>query len=143
MGIIRTVLILAMPVAKSYLYPLQKYISNTMNLLVKLLITGLAVFISAYLLPGVKVDGMLSAIIVAAVLMLINAVVKPIMIILTLPVTVITLGLFLLVINAVCILLASKVVPGFTVDGFWWALLFSIILSIINSIFEGIAKRNE
>lgn len=114
-----------------------------MNLLVKLLITGLAVLISAYLLPGVSVDGMVSAIIVAAVLMLINAIIKPIMIILTLPVTVITLGLFLLVINAVCILLASRIVPGFQVDGFWWALLFSIILSIINSVFEGQAKKNE
>ena len=114
-----------------------------MNLLVKLLITGLAVLISAYLLPGVSVDGMVSAIIVAAVLMLINAIVKPIMIILTLPVTVVTLGLFLLVINAICILLASKIVTGFRVDGFWWALLFSIILAIINSVFEGLAKKNE
>ncbi len=114
-----------------------------MNLLIKLLVTGLAVLISSYLLPGVSVDGMLGAIIVAAVLMLINAVVKPVMIILTLPVTVFTLGLFLLVINAVCILLASKIIPGFRVDGFWWALLFSIILSIINAILEGLARKNE
>ena len=114
-----------------------------MNLLIRILVTGLAVLISSYILPGVTVDGMVSAIIVAAVLMLINAVVKPIMIILTLPVTIFTLGLFLLVINAICILLASSLVPGFHVDGFWWALLFSVILAIINSIFEGFARQNE
>ena len=88
-------------------------------------------------------DGMLGAVIVAAVLALLDAVIKPIMVILTLPVTFITLGLFLLVINACVILLASKIVPGFLVDGFWWALLFSIILALINSILEGIAKSNR
>jgi putative membrane protein len=113
-----------------------------MNLLAKLLITGLAVLISAYLLPGISVHGMVAAILVAAVLMLINVIVKPVMIILTLPVTFFTLGLFLLVINALCIMLAGQIVPGFTVEGFWWALLFSIILSIINFALEGVAKRN-
>lgn len=114
-----------------------------MNFIIKILISGLAVLITAYLLPGVTVDGMLGAVIVAAVLALLDAVVKPLMIILTLPVTVVTLGLFLFVINALVILLAGKIVPGFTVEGFWWALLFSIILSIINSVFEGMAKRNN
>ncbi|MEO6167014.1 MAG: phage holin family protein [Chitinophagales bacterium] len=114
-----------------------------MNFLVKILVSGLAVLITAYLLPGVTVNGMLGAVIVAAVLAVLDAIVKPLMIILTLPVTVITLGLFLLVINACVILLASKIVPGFTVDGFWWALLFSIILSIVNGVLEGIAKKNK
>ncbi|MBK9730158.1 MAG: phage holin family protein [Chitinophagaceae bacterium] len=114
-----------------------------MNFLVKILISGLAVLITAYLLPGVDVDGMLGAVIVAAVLAVLDAIIKPLMIILTLPVTIVTLGLFLLVINAFVILLASKIVPGFKVDGFWWALLFSIILSIISSVFEGMAKNNK
>lgn len=114
-----------------------------LNFFARILISGLAVLITAYLLPGVKVDGMLGAVIVAAVLALLDAVIKPIMVILTLPVTFITLGLFLLVINACVILLASKIVPGFLVDGFWWALLFSIILALINSILEGIAKSNR
>lgn len=114
-----------------------------LNFFSRILISGLAVLITAYLLPGVKVDGMLGAVIVAAVLALLDAVIKPIMVILTLPVTFITLGLFLLVINACVILLASKIVPGFLVDGFWWALLFSIILALINSILEGIAKSNR
>ncbi|MEP7127307.1 MAG: phage holin family protein [Chitinophagales bacterium] len=114
-----------------------------MNFLVKILISGLAVLITAYLLPGVAVDGMLGAVIVAAVLAVLDAIIKPLMIILTLPVTIVTLGLFLLVINAFVILLASKIVPGFKVDGFWWALLFSVILSIISSVFEGMAKNNK
>ena len=116
---------------------------NSMNFIIKILISGLAVLITAYLLPGIAVEGMTSAVIVAAVLALLDAVIKPIMIILTLPVTILTLGLFLLVINAVVILLASELVPGFTVDGFWWALLFSIILSMISSVFESMAKSNK
>lgn len=114
-----------------------------MNFFIKILISGLAVLITSYLLPGVSVDGMLGAIIVAAVLALLDAVIKPLMIILTLPVTIVTLGLFLMVINALVILLASEIVSGFTVDGFWWALLFSIILTVINSILEGIARKNN
>ncbi len=103
---------------------------------------GLAVLITSYLLPGVTVDGMLGAVIVAAVLALLDAVLKPIMIVLTLPVTVISLGLFLLVINALVILLASHLVPGFKVDGFWWALLFSVILTIVSSLLERVAQSN-
>ena len=107
-----------------------------MKFLIKILVTGLAVLISSYILPGVNVDGMLTAVIVAAVLALLNASVKPLLIILTIPITIFTLGLFLLVINALMILLASKIVPGFTVDGFWYALFFSIVLAIVNGIFE-------
>lgn len=81
-------------------------------------------------------------IIVAAILAVLNAVVRPLLIILTIPITVFTLGIFLLVINAVIILMADYIMPGFEVDGFWWALLFSIILAIINSIFESFARKN-
>jgi putative membrane protein len=107
-----------------------------MKFLIKILITGLAVFISAHILPGVSVNGMVSAIIVAAVLALLNASVKPLLIVLTIPITIFTLGFFLLVINALMIMIAGKIVPGFKVEGFWYALLFSIVLSVINAIFE-------
>jgi putative membrane protein len=80
---------------------------------------------------------------VASVLSLLNVVIKPILIILTIPITVFTLGLFLLVINAVMILLTTRLVPGFAVDGFWTALFFSIILTFVNSIFHGLATKNE
>lgn len=85
----------------------------------------------------------MSALIVAAVLALLNAVLKPLLVILTIPVTVFTFGLFLLVINALIILTADWMLADFTVNGFWWALLFSIILSIITSIFEGLNSNYE
>jgi len=116
-----------------------------MKFLIQLVISTLAVLITSYLLPGVEIVGnsFLTALIVAAVLAFLNAVVKPIMIILTIPITFITLGLFLLVINALMILLASRLVNGFHVDGFWWALLFSLILSLVSSILESIKRRDE
>jgi putative membrane protein len=104
-----------------------------MQILINLLLSGLAVVISAYVLPGVHVDSFLTAIIVAVVLGFANAVLKPILILLTLPITILTLGLFALVINAVLVLMVSSIIPGFVVDGFVWALIFSIILSAVNS----------
>ena len=111
-----------------------------MNPAVRLLINTIAVFVTAYVLPGVHVNGLLTALIVAIVLAVINTVVKPILVVLTLPVTVLTLGLFLLVINALMVLLAAAIVPGFFVAGFWWALLFSVVLTLVNSVLEGLAE---
>lgn len=106
-----------------------------MKLLLRILITSVLVTILSYVMRGVAVDSFLTALIVAVVLGLLNIFIKPIIVIFTLPVTVLTLGLFLLVINAVMILLCSEIVGGFTVDSFWTALLFSIVLSISQSIF--------
>lgn len=100
----------------------------------KILLTGIMVVLLAYLLPGVTVVSYLTAIIVALVLALFNLIVKPVLVLFTLPVTIITLGLFLFVINAIIILLVDAFVPGFSVAGFWIALLFSILLSIFQSI---------
>lgn len=111
-----------------------------MNIIIKFLLNGLAVVLTAYLLPGVDVTDYWTALIVALVLSIANVVVKPILIILTIPITVVTLGLFLLVINAIIILMADYLVDGFYVDGFWWALLFSLILSLFNSMFGDLAK---
>jgi putative membrane protein len=113
-----------------------------MNFIVKLLLTGLAVIITSYLLDGVYIEGYFAAIVVAAILAILNAIVRPLLVILTIPITVFTLGIFLLVINAVIILMADYLIPGFEVDGFWWALLFSIILAVINSIFESFTQKN-
>lgn len=112
-----------------------------LNFILKLLISGLTVLLASLLLPGVAVDGFMSAIIVAAFLALLNATLKPLLIILTIPITLLTLGLFLLVINAVMILLADAILPGFEVAGFWWALLFSIILSLFTSVFDTMTGR--
>ena len=114
-----------------------------MNTIIRLLVTALAVMISAYLLPGVRVKDFVTAIILAIVLALLNLLVKPILIILTLPVTIITLGLFLLVINALIILLASRLVSGFKVDGFFWALIFSLVLTLVNGVMNSIAGTSN
>lgn len=104
-----------------------------MNWLLKLLITTVLVVVIAHFLPGISVDSFTTALIVAVVLGLLNVFVKPILVFLTIPATIITLGLFLLVINAVIILLADYFVDGFAVSGFLSALMFSIILSLAQS----------
>lgn len=114
-----------------------------MNFIIRFLLNGLAVLAAAYILEGVDVDGYLTALIVALVLSAANAIVKPILIILTIPITILSLGLFLLVINALIILLVDYLVPNFSVSGFWWALLFSLILSIFNSIFDDLTKDKK
>ena len=108
------------------------------NFLIRLILSAVAVFICATVLPGAHVDGFLMAIVVAGVLAILNVLIKPFLVILTIPITLVTLGLFLLVINTILVMLASWLVPGFTVDGFWWALVFSVLLSIINSVFGGL-----
>ncbi len=114
-----------------------------MNLIIKILINALAVFILAHVLNGVSVNGYMGAIIVALVLAILNLFVKPLLVILTLPVTILTLGLFLLVINALIILLASEVLSSFTVDGIWIALLFSILLSVLQSILHSLFNTDK
>ncbi|MEO8532470.1 MAG: phage holin family protein [Flavobacterium sp.] len=105
-----------------------------MKLLLRLLVTAALVLLIANLLSGVHVASFGTAVIVAVVLGLLNLFIKPILVILTLPVTVITLGLFLLVINAIIILLCTHIVGGFAVDSFLTALIFSVILSVLQSI---------
>ena len=92
----------------------------------------LAVLISAYLIPGVIVNGIFVAFVVALVLGIINIFLKPILLILTLPINILSLGLFTLVINAFLVMLASRIVDGFYVSSIWWAMIFSLSLSIIH-----------
>ena len=108
--------------------------SKPVNTLVEILLSAIAVVVLANILPGIYVSGFLTAIVVAAVLILLNLFVKPLLIIFTLPVTIVTFGLFLLVINALIILICDALISGFRVSGFWYALLFSILLSIFQSI---------
>jgi len=106
------------------------------NIFINWCISALVIFVVAYILPGVTVSNFFVALVVALVLGLINALVRPIFIMLTLPITLITLGLFIFVINALLIMLAAAIVPGFAVSGFLWALIFSLILSIANAFFK-------
>ncbi len=114
-----------------------------MNWIAKLIIQAFAVFLTAYLLTGVHIEGFFTAIVVAFVLSILNFIFKPLLIILTIPATILSLGLFLFVINAIIIMLADDLVGGFRVDSFWWALLFSIILSVFNSLMTNDSKRNK
>jgi putative membrane protein len=104
-----------------------------MKTFLKLLLTAVAVIVLAYILPGVSVAGYFSAVIVAIVIALLNMIVRPLLIFFTLPATLVTFGLFIFVINAVIIMLADNLVDGFAVDNFWYALLFSILLSVFRS----------
>ncbi|MFZ9942334.1 MAG: phage holin family protein [Bacteroidia bacterium] len=108
----------------------------------KLVTFTLAVLITDWMLPGIQVDGVPSAIFLSIVLSLLNILVKPLLILFTLPITVFSFGIFLFVINAMMILLAAWLVPGFNVDGFWWALAFSLLLSLTASVLETIGLKS-
>ena len=111
-----------------------------MGILINWLLNALAILTAAYILPGIHVDTFVTALVLSVVLGIANVVIKPILVLLTLPITILTFGLFTLVINALLVLGATYIVPGFTVDGFLWALVFSIVLSLIswalNTIFN-------
>jgi len=112
-----------------------------MNLIIRVILTAILVMVLANFMTGVYVRDFPTSVIVAVVLGLLNLFVKPILVLFTLPVTIFTLGLFLLVINAVIILLCTKIVDGFKVDSFWIALLFSVLLSVFQSILFGMSKE--
>ncbi|MGC3942964.1 MAG: phage holin family protein [Chryseolinea sp.] len=114
-----------------------------MDMILRFLLSGLAVLLTGYLLPGVYVEHFGYALLVAIVLSIVNVLVKPLLVIFTIPITILTLGLFLLVINALMIMLVDALTPGFRVDGFWWALAFSLILSLINGIFGGLVDDKK
>lgn len=114
-----------------------------MNILIKIIISSLAVFLTAWLLPGAEVTDYIAALWVAVVLALLNGFLKPILVLLTIPITIFTLGLFLLVINAGIILLGSHLVDGFYVNGWLSALLFSLVLSILTSIMESLGGKQK
>lgn len=116
----------------------RRVYNQTMNTIVGWIVNGIAVFITAKLLPGVVLKDLSTALIVAVVLGIINTFLKPILQILTLPITILTLGLFSFILNALLILLVSKIVPGFQISGLLTALLFGIVLSIISGILNAI-----
>ena len=114
-----------------------------MSYLRKILISSLAVMLVAFLLPGIQVIDYIAALWVAFALSILNGFLKPVLVILTIPATILTLGLFLLVINAGIVLIADNLLSGFTVDGWLWALLFSLLLSLVTSILEWPVKEEK
>jgi putative membrane protein len=114
-----------------------------MRIIIHWILSAVAVMVAAYLIPGVIVDNFFVALVVALVLGFLNTVIKPILVILTLPITILTIGLFTVVINAALILLTSKIVHVFYVPGFWKAVLFSIILSLVGGVLHMIEPRKN
>lgn len=114
-----------------------------MNIIIQWILSAVAVIITAYILPGVDVKGFVSALVVALIIGLLNAFIRPVLLILTLPINILTLGLFTFVINAIIIMLASYFSPGFEVDGFLWALLFSIVLSLVGAVLDRVITTHR
>ena len=114
-----------------------------MNILLRLVIMTLSVYVADFLLRGVRIDDFMTAVVFAIVLAFLNVTLKPALQIITIPITFLTLGLFLLVVNVLVIEFAAWLVEGVHVDGFWWALLFSIIVSAVNSFLSGPKQESQ
>lgn len=109
-----------------------------MHALVTILLSSIAVFVTANILPGVHIANFGTAVIVAVVLALVNGFIRPLLFLLTLPINILTLGLFTFVIIGGLVMLVSAIVPGFTVDGFLWALAFALVLAVINAFLNAL-----
>ena len=109
-----------------------------MRFLARLLLNGIAIIIAAWLLPGLHLSGTFAALVAGAILGFVNAIIRPVLFFLTLPITLLTLGLFIFVLNALCLGLTAALVPGFDIDGFWWALLGALLVSIVSWILNGL-----
>lgn len=109
----------------------------------KTIATAVAVLFAAYILKGVHVDSTITALLVAVVLGLLNSFIKPVLVLLTIPFTIVTLGLFLLVINIIIVKWAASLVPGFTVNGWLSALIFSLVVSFVSSFIEALIGSNQ
>ena len=114
-----------------------------MNLLIRLFITAAVAYGLSIILKGVHIPNFTDALILAIVLALLNTFIKPILVILTLPITIVTMGLFLFVINALIILLADRLMDGIRIDGFWWAVIFSLILSVASSVVYSMVEKKS
>ena len=109
-----------------------------MRFLARLVLNGLAIIIAAWLLPGIHITSPLSALLAGVILGFVNAIVRPVLFFLTLPLTLLTLGLFIFVLNAICFELTAWLVPGFSVDGFFSALVGALLVSVVSWILNGL-----
>jgi len=114
-----------------------------MKFIIRLLITAVIAYVLSRILTGVHIADFKTAVIFALVLALLNTFIKPLLILFTLPITIVTLGLFLFVINALIIIMADKFIDGIQIDGFFWALIFSLVLSIISSAANSAMKDSK
>jgi len=109
-----------------------------MRFLIRVVLNGIAIIVAAYFVPGLRLSGPGAALVAGAILGFVNAIIKPVLFLLTLPVTLLTLGLFIFVLNAACLGLTAAVVPGFDIDGFWGALFGALVVTIVSWILNGL-----
>jgi putative membrane protein len=109
-----------------------------MRFLVRLLLNGIAIIVAAWLLPGIHISSPFAGLVAGIILGFVNAIVRPVLFVLTLPFTLVTLGLFIFVLNAICFGLTAWLVPGFSVDGFGWALLGALLVTVVSWILNGV-----
>ena len=114
---------------------------DTGSLIGYLLINTISIFAVSYILSGIHVDSLMTALIVAVVMAVLNVTLKPLLFVITIPITIITFGLFLLVLNVLILYAAAYFIDGFHIDGFWWALLFSFLVSFVNGVLFGLGKK--
>jgi putative membrane protein len=114
-----------------------------MRFILRIILVGVVVWLLSKYIPEIHFKDATSAIIFVLVFTLLNIIVKPIFILLTIPITIVTLGLFLIFVNAIMILLADYLMSGFSVDGFLWAFIFSIILAVVNYVIESILSPKD
>ena len=114
-----------------------------MRVLLSILLNALAIYVAAYLLDGIVLSGTAATLIAGLVLGIVNTIVKPVLILLTLPITIITLGLFLFVVNAICLALTAAVVPGFEIAGFWSAVGGALIVSLVGWALSGLVREDR
>jgi putative membrane protein len=112
-----------------------------MRIIINWFLAAAIVLVVAYVLPGVTVASLWVALVTALMLGLINAILRPLLLILTLPVNILTLGLLTFVLDALLVLLAARLVEGFSVSSFWWALLFALVLSLVNSLVKSAGRE--
>jgi putative membrane protein len=115
-----------------------------MRFLARLLLNGIAIIVAAWLVPGLDLSGPGSALAAGVILGFVNAIVRPVLFLLTLPITLVTLGLFIFVLNAACLALTAALIPGFTIDGFIPALIGSLVVSVVSWMLNGVlVPRDE
>lgn len=114
-----------------------------MSILIAILFNTLAVLVTGYILPGIHIKNFFTALVVAILLGIVNAILRPIIFILTLPINILTLGLFSFVIMGCLVYLVSAIVPGFTVDNFWWAIAFAVILALVNWFLSSLTSPSK
>ncbi len=119
----------------------QNQAGSTGGMIRNLLVNTISIFAVSYILSGIEVDSFLIALVVAVVMAVLNVTLKPLLVLITIPLTIVTFGFFLLVVNVLVLYAAEALIDGFHIAGFWWALAFSLLVSFINSVLFGLENN--